>query len=117
MADQPLFLVSIDTEIRAEDRSALLSYIETDVQLHQQTQKQFGPGWIEFVAFAKDVGILAGAATAMVKLAKEIINWRQARRAETGVVNVNIIFRRIGRPQLKIAEAQDSEILQWFTDK
>lgn len=117
MADQPLFLISMDTEILAEDRSTLLRYIETDAQLLQQTQKQFGPGWIEFIAFAKDAGILAGATTAMIKLAKEIINWRQARRAATGVVNVNIIFRRTGRPQLKIAEAQDSEILQWFSDK
>ncbi len=91
-----------------------MATFESSVQLHQHAERQFGPEWVTFVAYAKDIGIVAGAATSMIKLAKEIIDWRRRHRSKGAGKKANVILQRAGRPSLKLSEADDSEITRWF---
>jgi hypothetical protein len=83
------------------------------VQLQEQPNKQFLAGLIQFIAYAKDVGEVAGAASSLITLAQQIINWRKAHAPKAGK-HAKVMLKRPGHKPLSLFEAAESEIVQWF---
>jgi hypothetical protein len=110
--NQPLFMLEVDSEMPEADRDSLLAAMGNNVQIQQEPARQMLPGLLEFIAYAKQVGELAGAASSVIALVKEIIRWREGHKAKSGKHHVTL--KRPGRKPLDIFVAAESEITQWF---
>jgi hypothetical protein len=109
---QPLFMLEVDSELPEDDRESLLAAIGNSVQIQQEPPRQMLVGLLAFIAVAKQVGELAGAASSVISLAKQIIEWRDAHKARAGRHHVTL--KRPGHRPLDIFSAPESEIQQWF---
>jgi hypothetical protein len=110
---EPLFMVEVDPEMQESDRDSLKATFQNNVQLQEQPNKQFLAGLIQFIAYAKDVGEVAGAASSLITLAQQIINWRKAHAPKAGK-HAKVMLKRPGHKPLSLFEAAESEIVQWF---
>jgi len=77
MSTSPLCTLVISTDVPSPDRDQLIVALQALVDLQPETHRFGAAEWIAFVAIAKDVGILAGSATALLKLAEVVVSWVQ----------------------------------------
>jgi hypothetical protein len=110
--NQPIFMLEIDSEMPEADRDSLLAAMKNEVQIQQQPARQMLPGLLDFIVYAKQVGELASAASSLITLVKEIIQWREAHKAKPG--KHHVALKRPGHQPLDIFAATESEIRQWF---
>lgn len=115
MSQNPSFSVSIATDLPTDDRDALLQTLHDHADLQESKSRALGPEWIVFVAIMKDVGVIAGAAAAVVKLANEINTWR--RNTRQGGAEPNVQLQRPNQPPLNLATATDEEVRAWLENR
>ncbi len=113
MTKEPIFTLFISKDLIDEDRELLLNAIKPIVDVNQPTQHQFAPEWELFVALTKDIGVIAGVATALLKLANEINKWRENVR-KTGR-KPKVKLHRPNKPALNLDNATEDEIHEWFS--
>ncbi len=118
MSPAQSFGVSIAPDLPADEREALLLTLRDDVDLQERTQRFYvdpqlvQAGWHVFVAIMKDVGVVAGGASAAITLAQKINEWR--RNARQRGVTPQVRLERPNQPPLDLATAGDQEVQAWL---
>jgi hypothetical protein len=104
--------VSISRSIPDQDREELINILGGSFDIIGEEGHQLSPDWITVIAFAKDVGSVAGTATAIITLAEKISAWRK--KMQSSKHNSNVQLEGDGREVLDLAQADDDEIEAWF---
>lgn len=112
MNTQPFVSIRVASDVSKEDRGDFISSLREVLDVPEPTTKQFAAEWVLFVAFMKDVGIIAGGATALLKLANEIIDWRDRVRSKKGSNKIRL--QRPGKSELDLEKATDEDIRKWI---
>lgn len=113
MTDKPYMTIFIDSQVQNEDSNALLESIRGYMEIHAPKQRQFVDQWIMFVAIMKDIGTIAGGAAAVVKLANEIISWRN--RVRNSGHSEKVRLQRPDKLELDLERAEDQEVIDWLS--
>ena len=107
--------VDVSSDVPAEERQALLLALQTTAEVQKPTSRTFGLEWVTFVAFVKDVGSVAAVASALIKLAEQILSWRKKVR-ERGIPPA-VRLSRPQRPPLDLEVATDDKVIEWLSQQ
>src|SRR5882672_3789209 len=115
MSTKPLFTLSASPDVSRTDLERLLIALRTIVEVQETARRSFGPTeWATFVAIIKGIGVVATSASAILKLSKELADWKtkQTKHNRSAVV-------RLSRPRssdLNLEAATSKEIEAWLSE-
>ena len=110
---QAMLTIGIDPSVSEDERETLLLTLGDYADIRQAEQRDPLALILLFVAIMKDVGAVAGGATAVITLAEKILAWRNAARAHR--VEPKVRFECPGIPPLDLATASDAAVKTWFS--
>ena len=112
--EQPYrFSVTLEPGLPLDQRESLLTALEAaDVQIDESADRSLAAAVVTLLAVIGGVKTVAEAGSAVIKLAKELNEWRKASRA-AGVAP-NATLEAPGRPPLALATATDAQVLAWL---
>jgi hypothetical protein len=112
MDNKPIFSISVSPDIPVDERESLILALRSIVDIEQPTSRFTGLEWLTFIAFMKDLGVLAGTATALVKLANEIKTWRK--NIQKRGVKADVKLKQPNKEELDLTNATDDEVDEWL---
>jgi hypothetical protein len=115
MNHEQAFSLTLPRDLPPEERLALLTIAGKSNEIREERGQGFVPEWEVFIAVAKDVGTVATATTAAIRLAREIISWRAECRNRD--IRPRVMLKRPRKPVLNLEIATDEEIMDWFAEE
>lgn len=105
------FSVAVSPKVPAAERESLLLILEPHATVKEAESRAIE--WAVFIAIVKDIGVVAGTAAALIKLANEIITWRKS--AKTRGVEPEVKLQHPDKETLNLSTATDEEINEWIS--
>jgi hypothetical protein len=115
MSRSPLFSIAVSSELPEAETQTLLEALRAELDIQEPAHRTLPPEWITFVAIMKDIGIVAGAGAAVLRLVNEINTWRHNARRR-GVEPKAQLYRP-NQPPLDLATATDEEVRRWLSQE
>lgn len=111
MTPDASFSIAFDPQTSAADREMLLAALRAHADEVQEAPSRV-LDWVTFVAIMSDVGKVAGGASALIALGKQLWPVIKAARERGGTFMARLI--RPGQPPLDLATATEEELLAWL---
>ena len=108
--------IQVAREIPEADCHELLRSFDNDADVSREHARGAAPDpeWITFVADMKDVGAVAGATASVLKLADQLLAWRDRLRQKGA--NPSAVLDAPGRQKLDLASAADTDVRAWLAE-
>lgn len=114
MHQRDTITVVVDHTLPEGERESLLLTLRDHADIDEARPRELITAVTVFVLVMKDVGTVAGGATAVLTLAEKIRAWRDGVRARN--IKPPVRLERPGHAPLDLAAASDAEVLAWFRD-
>ncbi len=111
MTPDASFSIAFDPQTPAADREMLLAVLRAHADEVQEAPSRV-LDWVAFVAIMGDVGKVAGGASALIALGKQLWPAIKAMRERGSAPRARL--NRPGQPPLDLATATEEELLAWL---
>jgi hypothetical protein len=104
--------IELADSVPLEEREAFSNLLSQYGDVLEKQYRDPMTAWISFVLIMKQVGTIAGSIAALLKLAEQMIAWRDKLRKKG--VEAKVMLRRDGVVPLNVDTASEEEIRRWF---